>query len=208
MKHIFLIFFAYLQFLSIGFSYSQNQKSQETLGNWKLVKNSNDIKIYSRTYLQTQFKEYQAVMVIKTTPTKLLALIRDDKIAKDWISRMKELKTVKVISQHEWFTYAEISLPFPFQNRDLISHNLVTVNEEIIKIDLLSVPNFLPKTTDRVRMQNSKGFWQFKQLANDEVEVMYQFFAEPVVALPQWFVAPFIANGIHSTFENMREKVQ
>jgi hypothetical protein len=209
MKYIFLIFFAFssfqfanLELANVQLSYSQNQET------WKLAKNSNNIKIYSRIYLQTHFKEYQAVMVIKTTPIKLLALVKDDKVSKDIASRVKEFKTLKIISDHEWFTYAEISLPFPFQNRDLISRNLVTMSDAMIKVDLLSMPDFLPKNTDKVRMQNSKGFWQFKQLPNNEVEVTYQFFAEPVVALPQWFVAPFIVGSIHSTFEKMREKVQ
>jgi hypothetical protein len=194
---------------------AQNQQSQA----WKLVKNDNNIKIYNRNYSQTQFKEYQAIMVIKSSLKNCIALIKDDNAAKSWINRIKEFRTIKVISPQEWFTYTEISLPFPFQNRDLISHNKISnlsldnvlvgnYKAEIIKIELLSVPDFIPENTDKVRMKKSHGFWQFRQLPNQEIEVIYHFFSEPVIALPQWFVEPFIIKGIHTTLTKMREVVK
>jgi hypothetical protein len=70
------------------------------------------------------------------------------------------------------------------------------------------VPDFIPENTDKVRMKKSHGFWQFRQLPNQEIEVIYHFFSEPAIALPQWFVEPFIIKGIHTTLTKMREVVK
>jgi hypothetical protein len=176
---------------------------------WKLQKNSNQIQIYNHRYLETNFKEYRAVMQVKTSIQACVNLLKNDTLAKQWITRSKEFKTIQVISPKEWFTYAEIALPFPFQNRDLISHNILVEDTQnnTIKVELYSVPNFLPEKTDKVRMKNSKGFWLFKQISAQETEITYQFFSEPAVPLPLWFVEPFIVNGLHNTLEKMREKL-
>jgi hypothetical protein len=112
---------------------------------------------------------------------------------------------LKTVSATEWYTYAEMSLPFPFQNRDLISHNLLQENENHVIIHLESQPNFIAEQKDKVRMKTSKGKWEFKQLSDNEVEIVYEFFSEPAVALPQWFVQPFIVQGIYNTLEAMKK---
>jgi hypothetical protein len=198
---LFQIFFKVLLLLILvqRFSYA---------GDWKLLKDTPTLKIYNRTYQQSQFKEYKAVMTVKASLFDLLALIKNDTIAKNWISRVKEFKTLQIVSTHEWYTYAEMSLPFPFQNRDLVSHNTVTQTENHILIELQSVPNFIPEHPNKVRMKKSKGKWLFKKLSNQEVEVIYEFFSEPAIALPQWFVQPFIVQGIYDTLYKMKQIVE
>jgi hypothetical protein len=189
----FLIFFS---LLCANFCFAQE---------WKLQKNSEGIKIYNRTYQNTEFKEYKAMMKANTSLNALIKLIKNDTLATNWISRVKEFRTLKTVSTTEWYTYAEMSLPFPFQNRDLISHNLLQENENHVIIHLESQPNFIAEQKDKVRMKTSKGKWEFKQLSDNEVEIVYEFFSEPAVALPQWFVQPFIVQGIYNTLEAMKK---
>lgn len=190
------IFFIFCCLLCANISFAQE---------WKLLKNSEGIKVYNRTYQNTEFKEYKAVMKVTTSLNALIKLIKNDTLAKNWISRVKKFHTLKTVSDKEWYTYAEMSLPFPFQNRDLISHNILQEDQNQVIIQLVSQPNFIAEKKDKVRMKTSKGKWEFRQLSDNEVEVIYEFFSEPAVALPQWFVQPFIVQGIYNTLETMRK---
>lgn len=179
-----------------------------TLQTWESAKNEDNIEVLHRLYGTTSYREVRGVMQLTTSPQSLLALIKDDTAGVDWINRIGVFKTIKTISDQEWYTYAELNIPFPFQNRDLISRNVVKQKGNTIVVEITSVPQYLAENKGKVRIKKSEGFWQFTDLGNGKTEVVYQFYTEPNIALPRWFTEPLVVSGIHKTLRNMREYVK
>lgn len=140
---------------------------------------------------------------------RYLAVIKDDKTVPEWINRMKIFKNIKVLNDYQWYTYAELSLPWPYSNRDLISLNtLKQTNEGVIMIDIENKPKYLPHKPKRVRMQHAKGHWRFKSLGNGKTLVTYQFYAQPNLGLPTWIINPLATKGVYNTLRKLRKVVK
>jgi hypothetical protein len=173
---------------------------------WKLIKNQNDVKVYNRLYQNTRYKEVKGVTFYKGSLNSLLLLIKDSPNAPNWVSRVKEFRTVYEIDAKKWFSYTVISMPFPYSNRDLVTYNeIIEQTSESIKIRIVSIPEVVKKQDKIVRIIKAEGFWLFRKMATQEVEITYQFYSEPQIDLPKWFTEPLIANGIVTTLLKMKE---
>ncbi|OJJ16677.1 hypothetical protein BKI52_32740 [marine bacterium AO1-C] len=176
---------------------------------WKLIKEKDGIKVYARPYQNTKHRELKAFGVFNTSLSSLVAVIKDDKSVPDWINRMKIFKNIKVLNDFQWYTYAELSLPWPYNNRDLISLNTLKQTEDgVIIIDIENKPQFLPKKGKKVRMQHAKGYWRFKSLGNGKTLVTYQFYAQPNLGLPTWIINPLATKGVYNTLKQLRKVVK
>ncbi len=175
---------------------------------WQPAKDDDGIVIMHRPYQNTSFREVRGVMYVKNSPQSLLALIKDAEAGTAWINRMSVFQTLQIVSAQEWYTYGELAIPFPFQNRDLISQNIVIITPQYTKVSITSVPNYLPEKANKVRIKKSEGFWQFTPQPNGTTEVAYQFYTEPNISLPRWFTEPLVVSGIHKTMRNLREYVK
>jgi hypothetical protein len=174
---------------------------------WKLIKNKGGISVYARKYKDTKHRELKAFTVFEASLSSLVAIIKDDQAVPKWINRMKSFKNIHTISEKQWYTYAEISLPFPYYNRDLISLNTLKQNDDtgIIVINIESKPSYLAEKRKKVRMKNAAGQWRFKPLGNGRVLVSYQFYAEPNLGLPTWIINPLATKGVWNTLKKFRE---
>ncbi|EAY27807.1 START domain-containing protein [Microscilla marina] len=181
--------------------------SATTFKAWKLIKNKEGISVYARKYKNTNHRELKAIAVFKASLSSLVAIIKDDASVPQWINRMKLFQNIHTVSNQQWYTYAEISLPFPYYNRDLISLNTLEQNSDnhIVVIDIESKPNYLPKKRKKVRMKNAEGQWRFKPLGNGKILVSYQFYAEPNLGLPAWIINPLATKGVWNTLKKFRE---
>ncbi len=176
---------------------------------WKLIKEKNGIKVYARPYKNTKHRELKAFAVFNTSLSSLVSVIKDDKSVPDWINRMKIFKNIKVLNDFQWYTYAELSLPWPYNNRDLISLNtLKQTKNGVVIIDIENKPQFLPKKNKKVRMQHARGYWRFKPLGNGKTLVTYQFYAQPNLGLPTWIINPLATKGVYNTLKKLRSIVK
>lgn len=199
-----------LSLILIHFSFTSSNPSEhyqhrKTNNRWNLIKNSDGIQVYARPYKNTKHRELKAIGIFNTSVSSLVAVIKDDKAVPDWINRMKLFKNIKVLSTYKWYTYAELSLPFPYYNRDLISLNTLTQKNNKVIIRIESQPAFLPKKRKKVRIKDAEGRWEFHSLGNGKVRVIYQFYAQPNLGLPTWIINPLATKGVYNTLKNFRK---
>jgi hypothetical protein len=178
---------------------------------WELTKTEDGIMLYRRPYKNTGDKEVLAVMTVSASLSALVALIKDDEAAPQWINRMKTFQTLPNAQEAKWYTYGELSLPFPYYNRDLVSENILTQNKQTkqVQINIRSRPQYQPEVQGKVRIVVAEGAWIFTPLPNKGgVEVQYMFYAASNISLPKWVTEPLVIKGIISTMRNMRLLLQ
>jgi hypothetical protein len=174
-------------------------------GEWQLQKNEEGIQIFTRKYADKSFKQIRATMTLEASLSTMTAIIKDDKETIQWADRLKEYKNLKVINNTEWYCYAIAAIPWPFKNKDIITHNVLTQDSsKVVNIHIVSKPDYIPATSDNDRIKKSEGSWNFKPLGNGKVEVTYLFYTEPDGILPQWMVTPLVVGSIFKTMQGLK----
>lgn len=181
----------YLSLISLsGFSQSD----------WKLIKDSQKIQVYVRTNDSTKYKEYKAVMVVKAPLEKVYQLIMNAEKLKKWNYQTSESYLVKKVSETEQVIYMENDMPWPVQNRDVVTRMKVQrPANNILKINLFPDPGAVPEKNRMIRIKNFSGYWYLEQSPGGTI-VIQQMQGDPGGSLPAFLFNLFLTNGPFSTF--------
>lgn len=169
-----------LTFLSISSSFSEN--------NWKLEKEKDGIKIWTKKRENSKLKEYKGVAIFQTSVDKLLAVFKNIKNHEKFIYKCKvgSVTMVKKNSDNEFYTYMVFEAPI-VKNRDAVTYySIGNVNPDgSVVINLEAKPNLVPAKPECVRVPEMKGYWKFTPKPNGTVEVIHQAYSSAGPGLPE-----------------------
>jgi len=177
---------------------------------WKLNTESDGIKVYTSIFPGSKIKAVKVECEFKASPSQFVAVLMDIKGSPEWLYHTKFCTVVKQVSPSELYYYSEVSLPWPAQNRDFVSHLSVSQNPEtkLITIDGPAVPGFVPLKDGIVRVDHSGSQWLVTPLSNGWVSVKYTLHVDPGGALPAWLVNMFAAEGPVQIFKKLKLQLQ
>ncbi len=172
---------------------------------WELKKQKNGISIYTRSYKNSKFKEYKAVMVANTTLEKAYKTILDGNNLWRWSYKTERSEVLAKLSDSSYVFYIKNNLPWPVLNRDHLS--LVTVEEKTpkrIKITLQPYNTLpIPKQPNTIRITNFNGVWLLEQKPYG-IKVTQQLFGDPEGNLPAWFLNSLLTTSPYQSFIKLR----
>ena len=176
---------------------------------WKKDKVGDGIEIYTRAVPDTDFLEFKGVTVMDCNPETIFNLVRDFPHIKNWGYKIARAEVLEKVSAHEYFVYHEIDMPWPLDNRDMITHFRFTQNKRTgeARIIMQSIGDYIPLKDGIVRVTEAQGSYKLNPTKNAETEVIYQYYAEPE-GLPAWIVNLFITDSPFVTLQNMREEIK
>ena len=173
---------------------------------WKLRKDKNGIKVYTRDHEGKGLLEYRAITIIETDMDRLVKMIFDVENYPAWTANCASAEIYEVLNDSSWIEYMVTSVPWPIDNRDVVFKFIVTDHsEDYFEAHLTSLPDAVPEKEKYTRMQDSRGSWTFKKADNDRVEVVHQFYGDPEGNIPNWIVNMFIVSGPYNTLLNLKE---
>lgn len=177
---------------------------------WKLAKDKDSILIYTRQMNGMKIKEFKAYTTINTTVDKLVAVLQDVDNYDKWTMNVKNSALLKKISDDETYIYSEADIPWPFSNRDIISHINIywsqTRDTATLVID--GIPDYLPEKKGIIRIPISKGAWHIYQVAEENVAIEYSYAADPGGSIPAWIVNLFIVDGPYKTLLRLKTYIE
>jgi ribosome-associated toxin RatA of RatAB toxin-antitoxin module len=173
--------------------------------NWKLLKDNNDIKVYSRQIEGTNRFEMRAETKMLANLSSLVAMITDVDYYPKWVYRCSNVKLLKKISDHEFYYYQITYLPWPMSDRDMVIHVIIKQEENTGKVNaiLKGVPDLVPEKKEFVRVTIFDGEWEFIPLKNGILSVKHQFIIDAKGDVPNWLLNMAIVEGPFITMENM-----
>jgi hypothetical protein len=182
-------------------------KSQE---NWKLRKESNGIKVFSRETKNFKFNELKVECEVDGTPSQLTALLLDINEQVDWVYKAKKSELLKTVSPGDVLFYTEVSSPWPYDNRDLIVH--MTIKQQpankVLTIEAKNVDNYLPLKKDIVRVKYSHAKWTVTPVNSNRVKIVYRIQLDLGDNIPAWVVNLFSVTGPYDTFTKLKKKIK
>ncbi len=173
---------------------------------WKLRKDRNGIRVWTRDHKEKDILEYLSKVTIETSLEKLIDIIQDVDAYPGWTENCETASVYRILSDSSRIEYMTTKVPWPLEDRDVAMEFVVVKNNDTyFQANLTSVPDSVPVSDDYIRIEISQGLWIFNKIDDDRVEVIHQFLSDPGGNIPKWIVNMFIVSGPYKTLENLKK---
>jgi hypothetical protein len=194
-------------------SLTAQDEALEVHDDWRLKKDKDGVRVYTRWIEATDVRKARQMkveMVVESSIENILMVLKDDVNAKKWAYRAKEFYNFDIIDENNWYSYSELSIPWPFQNKDLITKNhLVRIpSENQVRVDITGVADYLPEKKSLSRIPHFEGGWTLTRTGDDAVKIEYLVFTKSEPVLPRWIIDPIVEQGAWETLNNFRELLE
>lgn len=179
---------------------------------WKLVKQENDIKVYTRNLDYSSYKEFRGEMNLRGDITDLLAFINNAELCPRW-----RYKCINMLSLNDGYIYKLSDLPWPLNDRYTVMFSQLAFDAKnnSYTLYLKNIPKNqlprhirqqLPKLDSSVQMRYSDGFWQIKLLESDHIHIIYQMHGDPAGIIPAALANQGVTNAAFITLSNLKKQ--
>ena len=164
--------------------------------NWELQKDENGIKVWTKDYPDSKFKQFRATTKIKVELENVVAVFLDIENMGAWYDRVEKVTMEEKISEVEGIYLIDFQLPWPVADRisavrailthDTIS-NEVTVNTKYEK--------GIIKDSDRLVITDMFSEWVLKPVEGGYVDIFHEGYMHPGGSLPAWIANSGVKEG-------------
>ncbi len=163
---------------------------------WKEVESKSGITIYERwvkVRSDLTVKERKGEMTIQGNLNSVVDLLSDPSKVKLWMENVSEAYLVKKESEKEWASYTYFSLPWPFENRDMVSVSKLDFNNPAsATIEMISKENALPTKKNVKRLANYKATWKIADLGNGHIFISFSTISYTSPEYPRFIQDPIV----------------
>jgi START domain len=172
---------------------------------WSLKLDKEEIRIYTRPYIDSKIKALKVLCTVKATFSQLAAVLLDIKSQDKWFYHTKSTILFQV-SPSELYYYAEMGFPFPFSNRDFVEHIKVCQNPvtKVMTMEVQNVPDYITGKPGIVRVLQSYCKWVISPAGGDLITIEFTLFADPGGSIPVWLINIFSIYGPFETFRKLK----
>ena len=176
---------------------------------WVLKKDEDGIKVYTGSVPNTNIKSVKAELNIDATLSQLAAVMLDMKVHDQWVYNTKNTHTLAPISGNDLMYYSEVSMPWPFTNRDVVAelHIAQDPATKVMHVLVTGKPFYIPVNKDKIRLALLKITWEVTPINEHQLHVDYYVETDPGGAVPAWLVNMFSTKIPMETFKKLRQMV-
>jgi hypothetical protein len=173
---------------------------------WELQKEENGIKVWTKDYPDSKFKQFKATVKIKVELKNVVAVFLDIENMGAWYDRVEKVILVNKISEMEGIYKIDFELPWPVKDRisavrAILSHdpvtNEVTVNTKYEK--------GIIKDSDRLVITDMYSEWVLTPVEGGYVEIYHKGYMHPGGTLPAWISNSGVTEGPFKTLTALIE---
>lgn len=174
---------------------------------WKLEKSKEGINVYTSEVKGSSFKAVKVVCTLTGTYNKLISLLTNVSGFGNWIYNNKKSQLLKKNSQYDFIYYSETSMPFPFDNRDVVIRMQISTDSlpKFLSIKGHNLDDVIPKIPGRARIPHYKSSWKVTMPTGNTISITYFLEVDPGGNLPAWLANSFADKGPFNTFSKLAE---
>ena len=206
--------YIFLTFLSLCIPGTENIKpplSDENInyGQWETTKNSEGVQTYVRWIEIAEgirTRERKGEMVIDCTVEDATSIITNARSTEHWMKNVKESFDIKRINSFEWYTYTLFNIPWPFENRDLVSSNIIKTNieKDSANINIISREDYIPSKSGIKRLTDYTANWGIVRISEEKVRVTFTAITNTPPMFPRWIQDPVLEHIFHNNLVNLK----
>ncbi len=176
--------------------------------NWKLVKDNEHIKAYVCKLPDSPLKVVKVETTLDASLSQLISIIRDADHHSDWVFLNDKSFILEDSDDRHWKYYGSNDLPWPITDRDFITQaHLEQDSRGEVKIESVSLPDFIPEKEDCVRIRDLHSCWTLTPLQNGYVHITFELQIDIGGKIPAWLINMAIARGPYNSMKALRNIV-
>ncbi|MBI9077727.1 MAG: START domain-containing protein [Desulfatibacillum sp.] len=175
---------------------------------WKLSKDDNGVRVYSRPVKGSDLLEFEAMTEIPASLSVLGAVLADVPSYPQWMSNCREASIITELDANTLMVYYVQTLPWPIANRDVVLKASTLLDEEkgCLEVLLQAAPDSDgPSYAKRVRMTRFSGRLFLEATGENLTRVSFRIMADPAGSLPSSGVNAGALNVPYRTLLGMKE---
>lgn len=165
--------------------------SAPALAGWDNVGTTKNVKVERKTMPDSALFAFRGEGTFNVPIGLLVSVLKDEKIAVEWVDLMTEHSVIRKISEGSNLIYESYGLPWPISDRDYLMIERYTFDEtsKVFTIDYESVTDAAkPVRKDHVRAMAYRTFWRLEQVGPGRTKVEVEVFTDPKGVLPSWLI--------------------
>ncbi len=175
---------------------------------WKLKKEKNDIKVYTREIENAELDAFKATTEIHTDMESMLAVFKDFEKYTDWVNDCKESFLIEKPEEEAFVYYIRFDTPWPISNRDVVAKLSITEQSpDRTLIEITKVSNRIEEKHKVIRMPEFSASWLLER-TGDKVKVTHIGYADPGGRIPKWLANSSVIDGPIETITNLKNILQ
>ena len=184
---------------------------------WRLVKESKDIKVYTREVEGSNFLEFRGETVVEGTVAALVAILYDTQNCPAWLHECSFGMTLEEVSFEENYIFEIYDLTFPVSDRGVILHSKLFWEGDSASLKIQEIQSFCEQTAssrcqkvkslDVTPIKHSRGVYTFKTLDENITEIIWQQHVEPGGSIPTWLVNAMVVDLPYETLLKLQTLV-
>jgi len=173
---------------------------------WKLIKQEDDIRVYTYQSPDTFIETVRGEVTIYTSLDNILKVFEDIRNCPNWMYRCKSASTLQQINIVERIDYIVINFPWPTWDRDMVIHSFFQQNRKTknVVITFQSLPNKVAKKLGYVRVKDMKAIMRFETQKDGGIQFTYEISVDPRGKIPSWMVNAMAVDYPFYTLKNVR----
>ncbi len=177
---------------------------------WELMENSEGVKIYFRWIDlpdKVRVRERKAEILVHCSLQRTLEAVTNEKEIPVWMSGIKKLSILHRENSVKWYTYSLYGLPWPFNDRELITLNSVSTNpkKDKILLNMHSSDESYPAAKGVERLTHYKASWELSEIKPGLVKMTFIGRSEDPPAFPRCIQDPVIKRVFFKNMVNLRQ---
>ncbi len=181
--------------------YSQEQ--------WKLSKEGDGVKIFTKKFKNFDFKSFRANMIIDGSVHDFIGALSDIEGFMYWGDKIKSTNLLEKSGDTLQIYYSVVKVPFPYKNRDGIylnkfkwAHQTKTL---FVDIDILYDYLEIEEKFERVK---GDGHWEIIELPSNKIDITFQMQLDPGGNIPSWIANIFIDDSPFRSMIRLKEIIE
>lgn len=169
---------------------------------WKLRKEVDGIKVYTRSVDNSKFDEYKVESSLQGSLHQIMSIFKDFSIYPKLFPESSEHKAL-TNQEKSHIIYMRMNAPFPATDRDGIFKNTYNYDRttQHLHAEVECLKDTYQTKEGLIRVIDCNGSWDFFITGKDQLSVSHQFFADP-----RGFAPAFIVNN--KTVNNPIKSIQ
>ena len=181
---------------------------------WKVAKKEQGVVVSTRDEPGRDLPSFKGTGRVKAGMFELLAVLRDGRRRKEWMTRSGVTRVLKRVSVWEAVSYQQTLAPWPVSDRGVVMRTSVYQKPDTREI--IATFNFERWTApikgvdrdDYVLMPYLKGYWRLVPISDEETEVTYMVNTDPGGLLPNVLITRISRDLPYWTLLGMRKQAK
>lgn len=175
--------------------------------NCQLKLDKDSIQVYTCDPENSKYKVIQSKFYLNAYQRQLKAMLLDIDHLGEWQDQTVSAKLLKKVSENEIIYHTEVKAPV-VDNRDFVIRlTIQQISAHEMKVTLVSIPDYIPKVKNVVRVPMSKAVWVVKEVKPRRLSIHYSLEIDLGGTLPAWVINSLSHKAPYQTFTSMKAKI-